>query len=414
MFFVPNAWSYDAIVLGAPSIEEWNNDVRDKIRCTGFFDQVDVLNVGLQTPTLLDLNYYDAVLVYSEVPFDAPTTLGNVLADFVDSGGGVVVATATCTPNSSISGRFVTDGYLPWTLGPLSMPGGSLEFIPDPTFVGHEALRGLNVFDGGDGSIQCAHINTDNDAKILATWENGEPFVVVREDESQNRVVGLNFFPPSSDMDADFWSGDGDWAMTAALLYSLGFEYPYTITCWQDILDQDLNCNGIDESFESPVDTADPQCRENIDTANEKYYSNVDYYHDYKSFGCKYYVGEMDVDGDLFNNDVVEIQDTASLFSSRTHHLACDNCKYDYNPLQEDLDCDNVGDLCDNCVTLYNPTQENGAICWPEKEEPMQDCWGDVCDICPCDYDPDQADTDGDELGDACDNCPNVWEDSWD
>ncbi len=69
-----------------------------------------------------------------------------------------------------------------------------------------------------------------------------------------------------------------------------------------------------------------------------------------------------------------------------------DNCRYTYNPGQEDCDQDNIGDACDpystcgyvdtdgdgigdnqdNCIYVYNPGQENVD----------HDAYGDACDVC--------------------------------
>ncbi len=63
-----------------------------------------------------------------------------------------------------------------------------------------------------------------------------------------------------------------------------------------------------------------------------------------------------------------------------------DNCGYDYNNDQADVDCDSIGDVCD-----------------PDNTTPIVDSDGDgICDL----YDPCLADTDGDGKCDEYDPCP--------
>ncbi|HUD71135.1 MAG TPA: thrombospondin type 3 repeat-containing protein, partial [Dongiaceae bacterium] len=69
---------------------------------------------------------------------------------------------------------------------------------------------------------------------------------------------------------------------------------------------------------------------------------------------------------------------------------ATDKCPYVYDPAQADADGDGRGDLCDNCPALANPTQADADA----------DGVGDACDF-------DDVDQDG--VSNEIDNCKDVW-----
>lgn len=74
---------------------------------------VDYMNGSVMTPTLAELQGYDVVIVMSDSPWLSPPDTGDVLADYLDSGGKVIEAVAVFGTGGAyeLSGRFVTGGY---------------------------------------------------------------------------------------------------------------------------------------------------------------------------------------------------------------------------------------------------------------------------------------------------------------
>jgi len=208
-------------VLGAEVNTPWYADVTNKIAGVGSIPRVDYISVttGDPLPTPSQLRNYQSVLVFSDYPFNDNVGLGNELADYVDGGGGVVLNTFGFSVGDgySIAGR-LTNGYLPFTLAGNAYPA-NLTIVDE--LPSSPLLDGVSAFNGGTISYQNSPITIVPGATLVAEWSNGQP-LVGSTNHAPGRVVGLNFFPPSSDAGANFWvsSTDGAKLMANALLWS--------------------------------------------------------------------------------------------------------------------------------------------------------------------------------------------------
>jgi hypothetical protein len=172
--------------------------------------QVDIVAAGTSTPTLATLKEYGSVLVASNNLFQDNKTLGDNLADYIDFGGGVVVALFAHSGQWTLSGRFVSGGYCAITSGVTYASGTSnmgTVYVPN-----HPLLNGVNSF-------TATYTVTQNfitpGAVRIADFANGYTMLATK---NINGVDRADFgFPPNT----NYWSpaADGKNLFHNALFY---------------------------------------------------------------------------------------------------------------------------------------------------------------------------------------------------
>ncbi|MGB0714526.1 MAG: hypothetical protein ACPGXK_01525 [Phycisphaerae bacterium] len=201
-------------------------DVQDKLLASGFFTSVTAINASAETPTVGELSAFDGVLVWTNFDLANADALGDNLAQYVDNGGGVVVAVFANTsdiPARRLGGRWAAEDYdvIEAGLGNIAGPA-SLGAIAIP---GHPLVAGVASLDGGTLSARPMATALDPSATLVASWNDGSPLVAFREDLSGRRA-DLGLYPPSSDVSSLFWDAttDGDAILANALLFVTGLE----------------------------------------------------------------------------------------------------------------------------------------------------------------------------------------------
>ena len=108
---------------------------------------VDYFDAITATPDLALLSNYDCVYVWTDYPFADKDAYGDVLADFVDAGGKVVLGVfCTYTSGSSLGGRIMTDTYCPVVSPSGDNHFSSSDYAGDGVTCIHAAVTGYECY----------------------------------------------------------------------------------------------------------------------------------------------------------------------------------------------------------------------------------------------------------------------------
>ncbi len=212
----PSGSKPSVLICGA-AYAGWLADIQQKLLGTGQFTKVDVVDVRNTTPALADLEAFDAVLVFRDTDYKDPTALGNVMADYVDAGGGVVCMMSEVGLDEGygdmMQGRWNIEQYY-------VIPRGGHEVGP-PAILGrvydsaHPIMQGVSVFDGGSSSYRPSTFDIAPGAIRVADWSDGRPLVATEIVGGVQRV-DLGFSPLSSDIIDGSWNASTDGARLMA------------------------------------------------------------------------------------------------------------------------------------------------------------------------------------------------------
>ena len=196
--------SIKVALLGSESMASYVTDVQAYLAPFSDLVVIDIVDVRLSTPSLPTLLNYDAVLVWSDSDFFNPIALGDVLADYVDLGGGVVIATFSWYgPSWDLEGRIAAD------YSPFVQAGDNLYVTANLGAYdsAHPIMQGVSAV----SEYYRDDVTLATDAVQVAAWDDGHPFVATK-----GHVVGMTLFPPPLQ-----WTGDVPTLVHNALVWSV-------------------------------------------------------------------------------------------------------------------------------------------------------------------------------------------------
>ncbi|KAJ6231547.1 btb/poz domain-containing [Anaeramoeba flamelloides] len=197
------------MLLAAQANKKRRRDVLRSIKSSGI-THVTVYNLCKKTPSSLELKKYDVVFLYSLGKFRSPRICGNILADFVDNGGSVVVCTINCLRNDcndrrELRGRFIEQDYLPIKRGKES--AHERRKLSEICEKNHYIMKGIKKFDCGCNSWNISTKRVTRGSKIIAKYDNGSIMIAEKCLKNRGKVIVLNFFPVSDSVrnNDEYW-----------------------------------------------------------------------------------------------------------------------------------------------------------------------------------------------------------------
>ena len=172
-----------ADIAGPPS------DIQGQILAEPGVTAVDLFDAFSGTPTLGQLQQYNIVYAFSNNGWADATAMGNVLADYEDAGGVVVVSTFAFDNRGPwlLQGRWVTDGYTPYN--------SSSDHRLLDQYGQHHPTRANRLMQGVTNltAFYRNGVTLASGAASVAVWTDGPP-AVAYQTHNGHTAVGMNAY----------------------------------------------------------------------------------------------------------------------------------------------------------------------------------------------------------------------------
>jgi hypothetical protein len=181
-------------ILGSESDgDEYLDNIAQYLINSGRFAEVATINAYSYTPTLAELQIYDAVGVIGWHYWYNANAIGDLVADYIDWGGNVFIAFASNGLGGDwmVRGRFDTENY--WLISPYDYNGGTSYYMGNVYEADHPIMAGVNNVISRSKLNDGASVSSE--ANLLAEFLDGTPLIAVSEAGYSRRAdISFPFF----------------------------------------------------------------------------------------------------------------------------------------------------------------------------------------------------------------------------
>jgi hypothetical protein len=194
-------------------------EVSDYLLASGHVITVDVIDAYSTIPDLADIVDYDVVITWSNYSYADAVGMGDLLADYIDQGGGVVALQAAYTVSWGLQGRFMSD-YSPF----ISSDGCFVDVALGAYDPEHPLMDGVS--DVTESAV--CDLGLTGVATCVAWWDNDWPYVAYNN--VNNKAVGINGYVGAYNRQ---WTGDMLQVVLNSVLFVAGVQQEVpTLSQW--------------------------------------------------------------------------------------------------------------------------------------------------------------------------------------
>src|SRR5207248_1697607 len=176
------------VLIAYADIAGQPTEIHDQIAAEPGVTAVDYFDAFSGTPTLTQLEQYNIVYAFSNNGWNDATAMGNVLADYEDAGGEVVVSTFAYDNRGPwlLAGRWVTGGYTPYNSTSQTNFSTNTANITQPGSCLMQGVTTLTAFYRNGVTLTSGAVS-------VADWTDGPPAVAYKANNGHT-AVGINAY----------------------------------------------------------------------------------------------------------------------------------------------------------------------------------------------------------------------------